>query len=220
MKTRQPPVVGEVPSARRAKTPPGAARRRWSRQLALLVAAVAIASGLATGGCGASQPTDLQHRLDQTTDDLATAQQRIAQLEAQIAVLRASANPKPGAPSPTVGPTHAPDEVYTPPFGSVERKQILDGVRTGIENRRAEFVVYKLRVRDRWAYAELEQVLSATSRSETFAALLHRKTDGTWLLLEALGGSDAVQVVEAGDFADVAAYFRARYPAAPAAIFE
>lgn len=114
--------------------------------------------------------------------------------------------------------THVSAEpVHTPPSGSVERKNILNGLRPSVERRvgqRVIFVVNRLRVKDGWAFfAGSARKTNGKTLSDKYlwgeTSALLRKSGGRWRVVRWGFATDTSIMDEC----------RRNYPNAPRAIF-
>jgi hypothetical protein len=104
---------------------------------------------------------------------------------------------------------------YTPPAGSAERKNILDAFRAAWIGQGSSpitdvvFVVNNLKVRNGWAWLDVNPQSSDGSQQFEGEQGLLRKKNGKWKVIERTAGWDA-------------AYFKklkAKYPTVPLDIF-
>jgi hypothetical protein len=103
--------------------------------------------------------------------------------------------------------------VHIPPAGSAERKAIFDAMRTLGDNHDRIFVVRHLKVADGWAWVIADpQSPDGKQRYETESALLHA-TGAGWRVVDQPCSEDGC------DDKKELARIRAKFPAAPAAIF-
>ena len=110
--------------------------------------------------------------------------------------------------------THA----YTPPRGSAERNAILVAVHKAIEKqdatRKIVLVVPYLKAHNGWAWIQVNpQSPDGTQHYESQSGLLHKESNGNWMLLEWMPAEEGT---------DYKKYFKdlkAKYPSAPADIF-
>ena len=103
--------------------------------------------------------------------------------------------------------------VHVPPVGSAERKEISDALRATGDNHNRVFVVRYLKVADGWAWVTVNpQSPDVKQRYETESALLH-KTGAGWSVVDQPCAEDGC------DDKKELARIRAKFPAAPAAIF-
>lgn len=112
----------------------------------------------------------------------------------------------------------AAEQAYTPPFGSSERKSILNTMRADILDKfdlQVVFVVRWLKVKDGWAWVETDpQSPDGKDRYEPFLALLEKK-EGTWAIAE-------IPSLEEGALPVDDVYFRElieRFPGLPCEVF-
>lgn len=79
------------------------------------------------------------------------------------------------------------EDAHTPPFGSAERKSILNAMRADILDKfdlHVVFVVKWLTVKDGWAWAETHpQSRDGLNRYEPYLALLEKR-EGVWAIVE------------------------------------
>ena len=200
-------------------------RRPPAIALVAVLAAAALCAAITTG-CSLTDSadqalSDAQAAKDTAQQELTDAQQQITGLQAEVKDLKKqlAAAKATATASPTATTTASSDSVHTPPAGSDERTAILDAVRKKIKWKKL-FVVHDLKVQGDWAYAELEQTDPANpdQKYESFAAVCQR-TGAAWVCLEALGGSDAVDIEDTSG-KSLKEWLRDEYPAAPAAIFK
>ena len=106
-------------------------------------------------------------------------------------------------------------QAYEPPPGTPERKAILDGLRG---DRDVVFVVKHLKTRDGWAWVHvLPQSSDGTSRFEDESALLQRRKDGSWQVVD-----QPCSEPENPDCPGPSEYYsalRERFPSLPAGLF-
>ena len=103
--------------------------------------------------------------------------------------------------------------VHIPAAGSAERKAIFDAMRTLGDNHDRIFVVRHLKVADGWAWVVADpQSPDGKQRYEAESALLHA-TGAGWSVVDQPCSEDGC------DAKKELARIRAKFPAAPAAIF-
>src|ERR1700680_4887824 len=113
----------------------------------------------------------------------------------------------------TVQPVAAETGAHTPPAGSVERTAIFDAMRALGDNHDRIFVVRYLKVADGWAWVIADpQSPDGKQKYETESALLHA-TGAGWRVVDQPCSEDGC------DDKQELARIRAKFPAAPAAIF-
>ncbi len=115
--------------------------------------------------------------------------------------------------SVTLSSVVAQTGVHVPPVGSVERKEIFDAMRAPGDHRDRVFVVRYLKVAGSWAWVTVNpKSTDVKQRYETESALLHKSGAG-WVVVDQPCAEDGC------DDKKEQARIRAKFPAAPAAIF-
>jgi hypothetical protein len=107
----------------------------------------------------------------------------------------------------------AQTSLHVPPAGSAERKAILDAMRALGDNHDRIFVVRYIKVAAGWAFLTVNpQSPDGKQHYETESALLQQTTAGWKVVDQPCGEGDC-------DDKQELARIRAKFPAAPAAIF-
>jgi len=110
------------------------------------------------------------------------------------------------------------EDAHTPPFGSAERKSILNAMRADILDKldlQVVFVVKWLKVKDGWAWVETDpQSPDGKDRYEPFLALL-KKENQVWIVAEVPALEEDSPPVDDAFFKELLE----RFPGVPEEIF-
>lgn len=192
------------------------------RKMLSVFVCVLLLAGLSASALSCSKSTKqsdiekAEQKQKRAEAELEKTKKELAAAEAALAQARSQAG--------TGGDTKSSDEsgkshgsaTYTPPRGSAERKAILDVARSAVGWKKL-FKVNHLKVKDGWAYAELEGYDPAHPDWKTEPLYeLARKGASGWKVLFA---GDATYLPE-GYKGEVKDWLQQKYPSAPAEIFE